>query len=428
MVAIGILKSGYFLTDAAFIGHLSDDALTAKGGVAFAWWILLLLGELGGTGAHALVAQHIGANQRDRISHTTGQALWVAAFIALAVQVLHGLADDYFRLLGFAPGSAEFELGEDYLFASIIGAGAFAFHATLGGVFRGIGDTRTVMWITVVTVIVNAALDPVLIWGWGPLPALGIAGAAWATTAANLLGAVLAAFALGLHRIRLIPGAPDLARIRRILEIGAPVSARGIAFAGIYVILGRMITSFGTHEMAALGVGHRIESIPYLTSVGFEVGCATLVGQHIGARDRPGARRAIRAALALCMAAMVPCMLAVLIFAEPLFGLFANEPSTIAAGALYLRIQTAAFLCMSLESVYQGAFTGLGRTVPAFWIGAIGTSARIPIAWLLAFPLGLGVSGIWIAIATSTIAKGLVMAWWFERRTLPATPAEELAR
>ena len=63
MVTIGILKSGYFLTDAAFIGHLSDDALTAMGGVAFAWWILLLLGELGGTGAHALVAQHIGANQ-----------------------------------------------------------------------------------------------------------------------------------------------------------------------------------------------------------------------------------------------------------------------------------------------------------------------------------------------------------------------------
>ncbi len=423
-VAIGVLKTTYFLTDSAFIGQLGDPALSAAGGAAFAWWILVLLGEVAGTGAHSLVARATGAGRSAEVSGIGGQAIWVGLAIGLAAQIGHPFLALYFDVVGFDAESVEHGLGQEYLAASLFGAAAFALHAVVGGVFRGIGDTRTAMWITALAVALNAVLDPLLIWGAGPVPALGIAGAAWATVAANGVGAVLGwvLLARGGHAPRL--EAPQPALLRSIAAIGAPVSARGIAFAGIYVFLGRMITTFGTHQMAALGVGHRIESIPFLTCVGFETGCATLVGQYLGAGDVAGARRAARTAVVCCGVAMVPCSLLLYGVAEPLFALFASEPQTIEAGALYLRVQTTVFVFMALESVYEGGFTGSGRTVPSFWIGSVGTAARLPLAWLFASPLGLGVVGIWWAIAVSTLGKGVVMALWFERYGLPSSSGD----
>ncbi|NCG22229.1 MAG: MATE family efflux transporter [Rhodobacterales bacterium] len=414
MVCIGLLRTGYLLTDTWFVGRLGDDALTATGCAAFAWWILLLLGDIGGTGVHAIAAQRVGAGKTSDIGGVLTQGLWVALGTAFLALLLVPLVPDYFWLLGFDRGSRIAELGGAYLTASVLGAGAFALNAVFGGVFRGIGDTRTTMWVTVVTVVINGLLDPLLIWSAG----LGIAGAAWATVIVNVLGAILLGGLLARRGLGPVIQGPDRRGIQRIVEVGAPVSGRGIAFSGIYIVLGRMITSFGDVQMAALGVGHRIESIPYLASVGFEVGTSTMVGQHIGAGDLKRARESARAALKLCLAFMVPISIMLFVFAEPLFDVFANEPETIAAGAHYLRIQSVVFVFMALESIYQGAFTGRGHTVPAFWIGALGTAARIPLAALLAWPCGMGITGIWLAIAISTAAKGVAMAGWSERSSL----------
>ena len=318
-------------------------------------------------------------------------------------------------------------LGSEYLLACLLGAGTFAIHASLSGVFRGIGDTKTALVITAVTLLFNAILDPLLIWGLGPFPALGIAGAAWATSVANGLGAILG-FAF-LHRAghRILFVRPKKKTMRAILIIGAPVTARGVAFSMVYVLLGRMITDFGSHQIAALGVGHRLESFPYMLCVGFEVGAATLVGQCLGSGDPAAAARAARVAAQMCLVATLPMSIGLFVFAEPLFEIFASRPETIAAGAVYLRIQTLAFLGLALESTYEGCFTGTGNTVPAFWIGAVGTVVRLPLAYLLSGPLAMGVVGIWWAIVLSTIAKGLVMWLWFTRLELPKSMRSEPA-
>ncbi len=415
MVAIGVLKSCYFLTDAYFVGMLGDDALIALGGTAFAWWMVLLSGELAGTGIHSLVARQVGSGNPERIASTTAQGLWVAVIVSLLLLGFVPVQGAYFDLLGFATGSIEKELGSAYLAVCLLGASTFAAHAAFGGTFRGLGDTRSALVITAITLVVNAALDPLLIWGLGPIPALGIAGAAWATAAANALGAILGWLFLWRSGHTVRPEEPVTAKIKEIAEIGAPVTARGIAFSMVYVLLGRFITSFETHQMAALGVGHRLESFPYMLCVGFEVGAATMVGQYIGAGDRAGAAHSAAVAARMCVVATIPMSVALYVYAEPLFGVFASRPETVAAGVVYLRIQTFAFAGMALEAIYEGAFTGTGNTMPAFWIGAIGTFARLPLAYALAWPLGFGVEGIWYAIAGTTIAKGVVMWLWFTR-------------
>lgn len=415
MVAVGLLKTSYHLTDAWFIGKLGDAALSAVGGATFAWWMILIACELASVGTQTLVARHLGANRADRVSATVMQGLWVGGLIAVGITALWPLRWLYFEALGFHAGTEAYDLGMAFLGATLLGTVAYAAHSVVDAAFRGLGDTRTSLVIMVLTVVVNAALDPLLIWGLGPIPGFGIAGAAWATTFARALGAVLGAILLARRGHALVLAPMVRGVMRQIGRIGLPVSARGIAFSLVYVALGRFITAFGPEQMAALGLGHRFEGLAFMVCAGFEVGAAALVGQHLGARDPQGALRVTNLAARLCAAVVVPMGVVLFVIAEPLHAAFADQPETIAAGVLYLRVQTLVFAFMAFESVYEGGFSGSGDTVPSFWIGTIGTLVRLPLAWLLAWPLGLGILGVWIAIALSTLGKGLMMWAWFQQ-------------
>ena len=416
MVATGLLKSFYFLTDSFWVGKLGPDALAALGGSAFAWWITSQLTDLSGTGIHSLVAQHEGAREREQIPHTAAQGLWVGLIVTLG---LLGIAWPfrhlYFDLLGFEAGTAPYTLGVAYLGASLLGAGTLVLFGIVNAAFRGIGDTRTGMWIALLTGLLNLGIDPLLIWGLGPIPALGIAGAAWATCIANAIGAVIGAVVLARRGLRLRLVHPHLERIRAILVIGTPVTMAGIGFSLIYVLLSRIINEFGEHHMAALGVGHRLEGMAFMVTIGFMVGASTMVGQYVGAGDAAGARRCAHTAAKMCSSIMVPMGLLLFVFADPLFRFFTDDPQVIEAGVYYLRIETAVLAFMALEIVYEGAFTGAADTMPTFWVTSIGTAARIPLAWFLVYPCGMGIGGVWFAIAGTTVVKGLVMMAWFSQ-------------
>ncbi|HJL16492.1 MAG TPA: MATE family efflux transporter [Sandaracinaceae bacterium LLY-WYZ-13_1] len=416
MMALGLLRSLYYLTDSFWVGRLGPRPLAALGGSAFAWWMIHLTCRLPATGVHSLVARHEGAGDRTRIARTVSQGLWVglglAALLALAAYPARGL---YFDLLGFDPAAPEHALGQRYVGAALLGASSLAVFAIVDGAFRGLGETRTALALTAATILLNAIVDPLLIWGPGPLPALGIAGAAWATALANLVGAALGTWLLAARGHRPRVARPHAAALARIARIGAPVSLSGVGFALVYVLLGRVITGFGSEQMAALGVGHRLEGLAFLACVAFGVGASTMVGQHAGAGDLRRARASARAAARLSLLAMVPFTLLLFAGAGPLFDLFTDDPATIEAGVRYLRIQTAVLALMALEEVYKGAFTGAGDTLAASIITFGFTAARIPAAWLLADPLGLGIAGVWIAIAGSTAVKGVAMWIWWRR-------------
>lgn len=416
MVATGLLKSCYFLTDSYFIGQLGPAALAAVGGSAFAWWIVVQLTDLPGTGIHSMVAQHEGAGDRDRIPHTASQGIWtsLAIWLALVITVLPN-CHLYFDLLGFSPDGEPYALGVEYLSASILGAGTLALVSVVNAAFRGVGDTMTGMYIGAVMALLNVALDPLLIWGLGPIPAFGIAGAAWATALANFLGAMIGGAILARRGLVLTLGRMDFPVIGRMTKIGTPVAMSGIGFSIIYVFLGRIINPFGEHHMAALGIGHRLEGLAFMVTVGFMVGASTMVGQYVGARDTQGAREAASVSARMCSTVMLPAGLMLFAFAEPLFRIFTDDPVLIEAGAIYLRVQTPVLIFMGLEMVYEGAFTGVGNTMPSFWVTAIGTAARIPIAIAFVEYTELGVVGIWVAIALTTLLKGTTMMVWFHR-------------
>lgn len=408
MAAVGLMKTGYFLADSFWVGRLGDDALTALAGTTFGWWMILLLGELGALGTHSLVARAEGAGDRTRVGWIAGQGLWVAAAVAVACLALVPASPLYLWAVDLHGLHAD--LGRAYLDASLLGASTMAVHAVIQGVYRGLGDTRTMLRVTGGTLVANAVLDPLFI------QVLGIAGAAWATAASNALGAGILWWVLSRRGLPIVLPRPDVSRLLEIVRIGAPVSARGIAFSAVYVLLARMITEFGDVELAAIGIGHRLEGLGYMVCVGFEVAAATMVGQHLGAGQPDGARASLWAAVQVCMAVVVPTAAGLWWLAEPLYGLFANEPETIAAGVRYLRVQVWGFPMMVLEAVIAGAFAGTGRTVGPLVVGATGNLLRLPAAWILAFGLGFGVDGIWWAIVASTVLKGTVLTVLWVRR------------
>lgn len=429
MAALGVLRAGFHLTDSFFVGRLGPEALAAVGGSAFGWWVITLACDLPAVGAHARIARHEGAGQRERIGETLVQGALVGLVVSVLLVLVHPWRGFYFTLLGFAPGSAEHALGAEYLGASLLGASTLALYAVIGAAFRGLGQTRTALVITALALVVNAVLDPILIHGLGPIPAYGVAGAAWATSIANAAGAVFALWLLRARGVRVRVSRPEWRELTAIVSIGLPVTASGVGFALCYVILGRVITGFGAEQMGALGVGHRLEGLAYLVCIAFGVGAATMVGQHLGAGDPKRANESASAAARTCVLAMLPLTLFLFAFARPLFGIFTEDPATIDGGVLYLRIQVVVLVFMALEEVYLGAFSGAGDTLAASIITFGLTAARIPAAWWLAYDAGLGIAGVWLAIAASTALKGaLLWAWWRRGRWQSAAVHERQAR
>jgi putative MATE family efflux protein len=412
MIAIGLLKSAYFLTDSYFVGLLGSKELAALGGAAFAWWMIWICTDLASVGTHALSARHEGAGARDEIRPVLTQGIWVALGVTACLALFAWPARHwYFDLLGFERGSDEYRLGMEFLGASLLGAGTLCLSQVIGAVFRGLGDTRTALQIATVASVLNAGLDPIFIWGLD----LGIAGAAWATAAANGVGAVFGLWLLAKRSLGPVRRKPAIAAMARIFKIGLPIAASGIGFSLVYVLLGQFINDFGTEHMAGLGVGHRLESLGYMYSVGMMTGIATMVGQHLGAGNPTMAARCAHVGAAICAASLLPMAAGLYLGAPWLFEVFTNDPATVAAGVHYLRIQMVVLALMGIDVAYEGAFSGSGDTMPTFWITFVLTGARLPAAWFLAYELGWGIGGVWWAIAISTALKGVVMPLWFAR-------------
>ena len=180
-------------------------------------------------------------------------------------------------------------LGKRYLGTYLLGAPLIFGFFAIDAAFRAAGDTRTPFLLLLGCVIAALALDPVLILGLGPAPRLGIAGAAVATiftrSVAFLIGIVI------LVRRRMVTFGARARTLRAIVRVGLPTAVTGVVFSNIYVVLTRTTTKFGTPALAALGVGHRVESWSYMVGVGFGAAAAAIVGQNLGAGQVERAER-----------------------------------------------------------------------------------------------------------------------------------------
>ena len=195
--------------------------------------------------------------------------------------------------------------------------------------------------------------------------------------------------------------------VRAVARIGLPTALTGVMFSLIYVALTRTTTRFGTPALAALGIGHRVESWLYTVGVGFGAAAAAIVGQNLGARKIDRAERAGWVTLGYATAPALVAAAAALIFPHRLAALFTSETAVITVAAHYLRIGALADLTVCAEVVLEGALGGAGHTVPPMFTSTALTALRIPLAWWAADRWG--VDGIWWVISLTAAARGIAM-------------------
>ena len=297
-------------------------------------------------------------------------------------------------------------LGRQYLTAYLAGCPLIFGYFAVDAAFRASGDTRTPFLLLSVSVLAALVLDPVLILGPGPAPTMGIAGAAIATILTRG-----SAFVLGLgilarrSMVRFV--APAGSSVPVIARVGVPTAGTGVIFSLIYVLMTRTTTRFGTPALAALGVGHRVESWAYMVGVGFGAAAAAIVGQNVGARHIKRAERSGWITTGFASVVGVIAAFVQIVFAEEFASLFTDDPAVIVVSASYLRICALSQAFVGAELVLEGALGGAGHTFPPMLASTTLTALRIPLAAWAA--LRWGVVGIWWVICLTATARGIAM-------------------
>ncbi len=414
--ASALLQAGFLVVDTFWLGRVGSVALAAASTAGFVMWLAQTLGEGMASGSGAVLASAVGAGDRKaaRRAAAAGEALAVWGSLVLLVVGL-GLSRAVFRFMGTSDSVTI--AGLTYLWVILLGMPAYFLFAWISSAFRAVGDAKTALKLLAVAAIVNVVLDPLLIFGLGPFPRLEVAGAAVATVCSWLVACVWGWWLLGYLGIRPLPF--DLLRPPReslqALRVGLPLGIEGALFSLIYIVLTRFTTSFGTAAVAALGVGHKLEVFNYFVCAGMGAAATTLVGQNLGAHDPV---RASRAAWRTLFLTTLPVgFVTVLLVSSPdtAIALFIADNDVVAAGVTYVLIVGITQAFMAAEVVLLGAFAGGQWTAIPASVEIGFTAARIPLAYWLVRQ-GWGVEGVWCAIASTTIIKGVLLAGLFRVR------------
>ncbi len=283
------------------------------------------------------------------------------------------------------------------------------------GTLTAMGNSRISFQVTTIGLLVNIVLDPVLIFGWGIIPALGVMGAAIATISAQALVSVLFFFAVRSEEV--IFSHMDLFHhmpwddYKEIFLIGLPTALQSMLFSSISMVLARQAAQWGDGAVAVQKVGSQIESISWMSAEGYAAALNSFVAQNCGAGHIDRIKQGYRLSMTIIVVWGLFCSILLIVWPDVIFRIFIHENNVLALGIDYLRILGVSQLFMCVEITTAGAFDGLGRTVPPSIVSIILTSARIPLAILLSEAIGL--NGIWWAITMSSICKGTLLFAWF---------------
>ncbi|HEX8849853.1 MAG TPA: MATE family efflux transporter [Gemmatimonadaceae bacterium] len=409
-VASMLLMTIFSSVDAYWVGtRIGSSGLAAVTAAVFWIWLVVSLAEMVSVGLTAVAARRRGEGRAGEAARVAGDALVLTVGIAAVVAIAgHLVLRWLFGLMGTPPDVTL--LAERYLGTYLAGAPLIFGFFVVDATFRAAGDTRTPFLLLATSVAATLVLDPVLILGLLGAPALGIRGAAIATLSTRGI-----AFAIGLAILRrrglLRLGFLRGHAVASILRVGLPTATTGVVFSLIYVVITRIATPFGTPALAALGIGHRVESWLFMVGVGVAAAVAAIVGQSLGAGDSARAARAGWVSVGYVSMLGVVIFVAQLLLAPRMAGLFTNDPLVVAEGAHYLRIAAWSQLFITAEIVLEGALGGAGATLPPMITSTSITALRIPLAMLSVSRWGT--AGLWWTISLTAVGRALaMMALW----------------
>jgi putative MATE family efflux protein len=393
----------YNATDAYWVSRLSANAVAAVSisQVTLGVMISLSIGITVGSGV--LMAMAIGRREIVEAERILGQsfvlsAMAGAAFTALCLAFRHWLLA--------ASGATGGIMAPALEYFTIITAGSLLLFLLFPVLFafNSQGDNKTVTLLFAVSTAINALLDPVLIFGWAGFPALGIAGAAYATLFSQAL--VLAAGLIILNkanmtvRFRFSRLGLRWASVKKVLDVGFPAALTNVvgplSLAALTAILAGRFREAGA---ISFSIGFRAEFFAYLPAVGFGVACLALLGQNTGARRFDRVRAGFHLSLALSFGAATLLGILAAVFNRAIIGIFTRDPQITAYARAYFLTVTFSYGLFAAAFVQIMSLQGIGRSWGGFLLALSRVAVAIPAMYLLLLVLRLPLAGGWLAVA-----------------------------
>jgi putative MATE family efflux protein len=415
-----VLHMAVFIVDIIMIGRLGTVPVAAVGLAGALGFIIAMIFTALNVGTTALVARNFGAKQKDEARKVAGQSLLITLVFGVIVSpFIFYYADNILVLMSAEENVVT--LGSQYLkivlsffiFRLIILTGA--------SIFRGAGDTRTPMLITLVMNGVNILFNWLLIFGIWIFPRMEVAGAAWATSIAYTIGAFLIFYRL-LSRESILTISfrnivdVNISVIKRILRISLPATLDASLTQMGYLFFIKIVAMLGTVSLAAHQIAIRIEALSFMPGFALGVATTTIVGQSLGANKPDLARLSMRKNCQIALALMGFFAFIFLVFAKPMASIFHPEQDVLALSAYCVMIAAIEQPALAIYIVYAGGLRGAGDTLSPMIVTIVGTLCiHLPVAYLFGIVLEWGLAGIWFGAALDWIVRAIAVYILFRK-------------
>jgi putative MATE family efflux protein len=415
IIGENLLQTLVGAVDTFMVARLGAFAVAGVGiGFEVVFFIISILSAIA-VGATVLVAQAIGAGDRERANDLARQAIGWGVILSAPVSLLLYVASPY--IVGLFGAAADVSRAATVYMEITAATSVVLFLSFVcGAVLRGAGDSRTPLAASVLANVVNVVVAYTLIFGHYGFPALGVAGSAVGAAAGRACGAVFMLLAMTLGRRALslrgqVGWRPKVASARELFQLGIPAAAEQMLASGAFMTLVAVVAMIGTAALAAQQIAFTALSLAFLPGVGFSIAATALVGQSIGARVPADARTAWRISIRWALLWMGVGAALVFIFAERLMGVFSSDPEVIGHGASALRALAFALPFWALWFVSAGGLRGSGDTRTPLLIGASSLWLAVGLAWVGVRWFEAGMAWVWAAFVITTGPAALI-AWW----------------
>jgi len=424
MVIAFTFQTSFNFVDRFFVSRVGDIGTAAIGMAFLVQLILIALGSGLGVGVNSFIARNLGAKKTDAARETALHSIVLALAVGFTLTVVGLLLQrPIFTLLG-ASGQL-LEMIIQYLTVILWFAPVVMLLMLGNNIFRGWGDTMLPMRFMLTGTFLNVALDPILILGWGPIPPMGIRGAAWATAIARSIAVLYLMSALFLHHkpVRLkfseFKFNPEI--VKGIFQVGLPSTLSqfltSFAMGVIFVVL----KPFGALAKAAYTISFTYEQLAFLPMIGVAQAVTTLTGHNFGAKKLDRVKETYRKGIMVSLAMMGVGTIAISLGPQFFARIFARSDEVLSLGSEALRITALGYVFFSFYLISIASFQGLGMGNQYLWANLLRLYLlQIPLAYLGAHIFQL--RGVWMGLVAGTIISALTIFLWylfvFRRRVL----------
>ena len=411
----------YNLVDTYWVSSISEEAFTAVGVSQITLIVMISLGFGITAGSGVIMAMNIGAKNKPEAERVLGQSFVLSAMLAVLFTAVALIFCDQILLNSGAAGDI-FDPAKEYFI--IVSSGSILLFLMMSVMFAFMsqGDTTTLTKLFAVSIGINVILDPLFINGYGPIEAMGISGAAYATLVSQAVFLFISIRLLMKPKMNIRFQFKNLTfrldSVKQVLKIGFPAALTQVIFPiGLLLFANMVLEGFGEQGSAAFALGLRIEFFAYLPASGFGFAAMAMIGQSMGAGNLERARKTFLKAARIAFLSAAGIGLVTAFFANGIVQVFTDSETVATYFRSYVWIVGLSYGFLAAMMVQASAFQSFNKSWPGFWIYLLRVAViSVPLCYVLVFVFDLDIWSMWIAMVAGNVISAIVGQIWINSK------------